>query len=156
MGLKYRITQNIARVGLALLFCILTGYLIAASSKGFKYCVLFEMDEQGVLHKELPKSLKKTQALSALTVIAGLAAKRPGTVGAGLLAASRSSLSSSFERVKSVKVLRFYHTIKVNETFAKNQIYAEKADFDFVLGYILEHVSDKAAKKARRRMKNRV
>lgn len=63
-------------VSLALLFCLLTGYLIVAASKGFKYCVLFEMDENGVLHKELPKRFKKTQALSALAVIAGLAAKK--------------------------------------------------------------------------------
>ncbi len=129
-----------------IVFCIIIAYLVVAGSKGFKYCVLFEMDEKGIVHKELPESFKKTQVLSVLAFAAGLAAKNPGAAGANLLAASRNSLTSTFSKVKSVKVLRRYHTIKLNEPFAKNQVYAENEDFDFVLEYISARVSDKAAK----------
>ena len=38
-----------------------------------------------------------------------------------------------------MKPLRRWNTIKVNEPFAKNQIYCDSEDFDFVLNYILEH-----------------
>ena len=138
--------MGVTVLGIALLCCILIAYLVVAASKGWKYCVLFEMDEEGIVHRELPKSFRKTQALSLLGVLAGLAANRPGVAGAGMLAASRSSLTSTFSKVKSVRVLRLFHTIKVSEPFAKNQIYAAEADFDFVLGYIREHVSEKAMK----------
>jgi hypothetical protein len=38
-----------------------------------------------------------------------------------------------------VKPHRRWHTINVNEPFAKNQVYTTKEDFDFVLDYILQH-----------------
>lgn len=138
--------MGVTVAGIAVIFCILIAYLVVAASKGYKYCVLFEMDEEGVVHRELPKSFRKTQALSLLTVMAGLAANRPGVAGAGLLAASKTSLASTFSQVKSVHVMRLFHTIKVSEPFAKNQVYAAEADFDFVLGYIREHVPEKAMK----------
>ena len=57
-----------------LAFCTLC-YYIYALIMGGKYCVLFEMDEDGVLHKQMPKAVKKAQIISALTVLAGLASK---------------------------------------------------------------------------------
>ncbi len=138
--------MGVTVAGIALICCLLIAYLVVAASKGWKYCVLFEMDEEGIVHRELPRSFQKTQALSLLGALAGLAANRPGVAGAGILAASRSSLASTFSKVKSVRVLRLFHTIKISEPFAKNQIYAAEADFDFVLGYIREHVSEKAMK----------
>ena len=127
--------------GIALLSCVLVAYLVVAKSKGFKYCVLFEMDEKSITHKELPKSFKKTQALSALTFIAGLAANRPGVAGAGLLAAAKNELSSEFSKVKRIKALKAFHTIKLDSLLNHNQIYAEPKDFDFVLEYISKRIS---------------
>ena len=44
-----------------------------------------------------------------------------------------------FKRVRKVKVNRAMHTIYVNELLGRNQVYAETADFDFVLHFIKEH-----------------
>lgn len=129
--------------GIAILFCILIAYLVVAKSKGYKYCVLFEMDEDGIVHRELPQSYQKTQALSELVFLVGAAANRPGVAGAGLLAATRSSLASTFSKVRRMKVLRVFHTIKLDEPFSHNQVYAEPADYDFVLDYITERIPGK-------------
>lgn len=119
-------------------FAVLTviAYLFVAKKNNWKYMVLFEMDDTGVVHKQLPKSVKKAKAIGMLNILAGLATGSPGSVGRGLLVASHTSLSSSFEAVKKVKPIRRYHVIKVNEPFAKNQIYVHDEDFDFVLEYI--------------------
>ena len=119
-------------------FAVLTviAYLIVAKRNNWKYMVLFEMDETGVVHKQLPKSVKKAKAIAMLNILAGVATGSPGSVGRGLLVASHTSLSSSFEAVRKVKPLRRYHVIKVNEPFAKNQIYVGEEDFDFVYEYI--------------------
>ena len=114
----------------------LIAYLIVAKRNNWKYMVLFEMDETGVVHKQLPKSVKKAKAIAMLNVLAGLVSGSPGSVGRGLLVASHTSLSSSFEAVKKVKPIHRYHVIKVNEPFAKNQIYVHDEDFDFVYEYI--------------------
>ncbi|MCQ2355059.1 MAG: hypothetical protein MJ102_08205 [Clostridia bacterium] len=122
--------------GIALLVCILISYLVVASSKGFKYCVLFEMDEDGIIHNELPKTFKKTQVLSELTFLIGAVANRPGVAGAGLLAAAKSAQASGFSKVKRIKALKTFHTIKLDAPLSHNQIYAEPEDYGFVLEFI--------------------
>ena len=120
-------------------FAVLTviTYLIVAKINNWKYVVLYEMDETGVVHKQLPKSVDKAKAIGMLNVLAGLATGSLGSVGRGLMVASHTSLVSSFEAVRKVKPIRRYHVIKVNEPFAKNQIYVGDEDFDFVYDYIL-------------------
>lgn len=119
-------------------FSVLTviAYLIVAKRYHGKYIVLFEMDETKVIHKQLPKTMKKAKAIGLLNVLAGLATGSPGGVGRGLLIASHDSLTSTFSFVRKVKPIRRFNVIKVNEPFAKNQIYVDKEDFDFVYEYI--------------------
>lgn len=114
-------------------------YLIVAASYGWRYVVLFEMDEDGVMNRPMKSEVKKGQAIGWITVLAGLATGRVSTVGAGMLAASRSSMYSEFPKVKEVKAIRRANVIKVNEMLGHNQVYAEDRDFDFVLNYICEH-----------------
>ena len=132
--------KGLTVTGIVLLFCIIIAYLVVAASKGFKYCVLFEMDEESVIHKELPRSFRKTQVLSELTFLIGAASLRPGVAGAGLLAAAKDSQATDFARTKHVKVLRVFHTIKLDSPLNHNQIYAEPEDFDFVLDHISKRV----------------
>ena len=47
--------------------------LIYAAIMGGKYVVMFEMDEKGVEHKQLPKQVKKAQAIALVTALAGIA-----------------------------------------------------------------------------------
>jgi len=119
------------------------GYFIYAASQGFRYCVMFEMDEEGVTHTQMPKQFKKAQAISAITMLMGATSGKPGMVGTGLLAASKPSMVSHWSSVKSVEVDCKHNVIKVNERMNKNQVYAENEDFQFVEEYIISHVSKK-------------
>ena len=106
-----------------LVFLVISGiaYLIVAAQYGGKYIVMFTMDENGIKHEQIPAQKKNAS-----------------TIG-GALAGAGISLSSDFKVVRSIKAQRRWNTIKVNEPFAKNQIYTTKEDFDFVLDYIRCH-----------------
>ena len=114
----------------------IVAYLIYAYVTGGKYCVVFEMDEKGITHIQHPKDVKKTKLIGALTVLAGIAGGRPGIVGTGILAASRTAMHSAFGDVKTLEFLPKQHLIRVNETLSRNQVYAEEEDFAFVANYI--------------------
>lgn len=118
-------------------------YFIYAAMRGFKYCVMFEMDEEGVKHTQMPRQFKKAQAMSLVLILAGMATKNPGAVGQGMLAGVKNSMVSSFSNVKSIEIFRKRNVIKVNERMNKNQVYASDQDFDFVVDYIKSHVTKK-------------
>ena len=132
----YLLTPQILIVPGILFGLSLIGYFIVAAMYGWKYVVLFEMNEEGVEHIQMPKQFEKAQALGWLIALAGMAAGSPGTAGAGILSASKSRSSSSFANVRKVIGLRHFHTIKVNELLEKNQVYAAKEDYDFVWSFI--------------------
>ncbi len=117
---------------------VLAGYFLYAAMQGGVYCVLFEMDEEGVVHRQFDKQVKKAQVVSLINVLAGIAGRSPTQVGIGLTSA-RSQMSSTFASVKSIKGMRRFETIKVNEPLGKNQVYVDKDDYDFVYDYIVEH-----------------
>ena len=119
------------------IFFVLTilGVLITAAILG-KYVVLFEMDEKEVVHIQMPRQVKKAEVIGFITVLVGAMAKNPTTMGAGLLAASKSRSSSEFANVRRVKAYRKRNLIKVNQLFNKNQVYVADEDFDFVYNYI--------------------
>ena len=119
------------------------GYLLYAAIMGGKYCAMFEMDEEGINHKQLPRQVKKAQAISALTTLAGLFAGNSTTVGVGLTSA-RSEMYTEFAKVRSVRPYPRRDLIKVNELLGKNQVYAAKEDYAFVLDYISSRVADSA------------
>ena len=114
----------------------LLGVLVLAALYGGKYVVLFEMDEEQVKHIQLPRQVKKAQAVSLITAMVGIAAKKPVTAGAGLLAAGKTSSTSVYKNVRRVVPRRALHLIKVNQRLEKNQIYVPDKDFDFVYEYI--------------------
>lgn len=118
-------------------------YFLYAAMQGFKYCVMFEMDEDGVKHTQMPRQFKKAQAMSLVLILAGMATKNPGAVGQGMLAGAKNSMVSSFSHVKSIEIFRKRNVIKVNEKLGKNQVYASNPDFDFVVDYIKSHVTKK-------------
>ena len=101
------------------------GYLVFAYIIGGKYCVVFEMDEEGINHKQHDKHVKKSELAGAITVLAGLAGGNLSTVGTGILAASRTSMLTYFDDVKELEILPKEHLICLNETLSRNQVYAE-------------------------------
>ena len=115
------------------------GYLVFAYIIGGEYCVVFEMDEEGINHKQHDKHVKKSELAGAITVLAGLAGGNLSTVGTGILAASRTSMLTYFDDVKELEILPKEHLICLNETLSRNQVYAEDEDFAFVANYIKSH-----------------
>ena len=114
-------------------------YLVVAWCFGWKYVVLFEMDEQAVRHIQVPRQFKKAQALAWLTLLAGAAAKQPDAAGAGLLSMTRNSSTSEFKNVRRIIIRPRRGLIKLNQTLARNQVYAAPEDFEFVRAYIVSH-----------------
>ena len=120
-------------------------YLVVAAVYGGKYCVVFEMDGRGVRHSQLPKQFKKAQVLGALAVLAGAAKGSFSAAGAGMLAASRSSMYTEFAKVRGGRLARKRSTIYLSEGLERNQIYTDPQDFDFVLSFVRSRVPAKAA-----------
>ena len=112
------------------------GYLIVAASYGWKYVVVFVMDENGIDHIQQQKQFKKAQVIGIVTALAGGASGNVGRVGQGMLVASHGSLSSNFKAVKKIKGYPHSNVIKVNSLFSKNQVYMPAEDYDFVWDYI--------------------
>ena len=114
------------------------GVLITAAVLG-KYVVLFEMDDKEVTHIQMPRQVKKAEVIGLITMLVGLAAKNPTTIGTGMLATARSKSTSVFSDVRWVKARRGRDLIKVNQLLSKNQVYVSDEDFDFVYNFIKSH-----------------
>lgn len=132
---------------LILIGVIILSYFIVGAQYGWKYCVLFEMDDEGVKHIMMPRQIQKKNLLADIGILAGILAGSPSVIGSNMMAKAKNSSFSSFAHVKKVKVLRRFHTIKVNEPLEKNQVYAETKDFDFILNFIRDHVSEDIRKR---------
>ncbi len=137
-------TKNMGIVLVVMLVIAFLAYLIVAGMNGWKYIVLFEMNDQGITHTQMQKQFKKAQAIGWVTAMAGLLAANPAMMGLGINTAVQSSMSSDFSKVKNIKVYRGRGVIKVNEMLNKNQVYADRADFDFVLNYIRARIPNDA------------
>ena len=122
------------------------GYLVYALIAGGKYIVLFTLDEKEVVHQQMPRSAKKGQIIGDLAILAGLATGRMGTIGTGMLAKSRTSMTTTLSDVKRLMPCPRMNMIKVNETLSKNRVYVCKEDFFLVYNFLCEHCMN--AKKA--------
>lgn len=124
-----------------LVLCLL-GYLLFAAISGGRYAVYFVMDENTVVHRQMPKQVKRAQVIAAINLMMD-----PMNSGSALLAASGMPYVSHFKKVRTVKAERKRNLIKVNEALTKNRIYVEDSeDYEFVLRYITERCP-KARKK---------
>lgn len=136
----------------ALTFCVgwvvlvTVSYYIYAAIQGGKYCVMFEMDGEGVVHCQYEKQVEKAQVLGLINVLAGVASGNPTQAGVGINSAVNTEMVSSFAEVKSIKGYKRRGVVKVNETLEKNQVYADGADYDFVFEYICEHCPNATVK----------
>ena len=118
----------------------IVAYIILACIYGWKYCVLFEMNETEIRHIQMEKQYQKAQALGWLTAMAGAAAGKPGAAGTGLLAATKNVQATEFSKVRRMRSLRTFHTIKLDGLLNHNQVYAPPEDYDFVLDYISKRI----------------
>ena len=113
-------------------------YLIVAAMYGWKYIVLFEMDNKGIVHIQQDKQFKKAQGIAWVNMFLGVAGNNISMTGHGMALKTRNTMSSDFAFVKKVTCITKRNTIKLNELFAHNQIYIEQADWEFVRDYIVK------------------
>ena len=150
-GFETEVFFNTAKVflilGLVFFVISIIAYLIVANQYGWRYMVIFEMDDKGIIHRQMEKQFDKVKAAGWLAAMIGAAAGSPSAAGAGLPAASHDSLSTDFDKVKRIKISRAYHTIYLNAPFSNNQIYVNDKDFDLVKNYILEHIPEETRSK---------
>ncbi|MCR4853883.1 MAG: hypothetical protein K5893_09870 [Prevotella sp.] len=130
---------------LLILFFFVLGYVayfILAWSYGWKYVVLFILDEKEVVHQQMPRQVKKSQVLNDLVILAGALSGRPGVAGAGFLAQSRTSSTSVLANVKKVIPCRRMNLIKVNQLLNKNRVFVCDEDYDFVFNFLCKHCTN--------------
>ena len=118
---------------------VLLSYGIVAWKYGWKYIVLFEMDEKKVAHIQLPKQYEAAQALGWLTALAGGAAGNITAAGIGMNILNKDRSVSEYTKVKKIKGVKHRHVIYVNEGLEHNQVYADDADYDFVMDFLASH-----------------
>lgn len=142
--------ENTKMFALLTLFMFVLGlvaYLIVAWIYGWHYSVLFIMDEKEVVHKQLKSTVHKARAIGRLTAVAGAASGKPGMVGMGVLAATRTSMTTSLDSVRHLIPCRRMNLIKVHERFFRNRVYVADEDFDFVYEFLRQHCPPKATKR---------
>jgi len=106
---------------------------------GGRYSILFEMDDEGVDHIEMPSRVGRTDLLARVGFMAGLASGNPTVAGSGLLALSRKRMHTPFSRVRKVVVYERKRVIKlIARDLTRNLIYAQTADFDLIRDLVVE------------------
>ena len=114
-------------------------YFFVSWYYGWKYSILFIMDEKEVVHKQLPGTEGKARAIGKLTALVGVAGGKPGMMGMGILAATRTSMSTSYSSVRRIIPCRRQHLIRMRERFSRNMVFVGDEDFDFVYQYLSDH-----------------
>lgn len=135
----WNITSGFFLLYLVFLFIGYIAYVIVAWSYGWKYVVLFTLDEKELVHQQMPRQMKKARVLGALTALVGAVAGKPGVMGSGVLAASRSTLTSELANVERLIPRRRLNLIKVNQLLFKNRVFVPDEDFDFVYDFLCQH-----------------
>jgi hypothetical protein len=126
---------------LMLVFAVIgiIAYTILAWSYGWKYVILFTMDKKEVVHQQMPRQVKKAQVLEALAALVGGATGNLGMVGTGVLAASRTTSTSTLVNVRKLIPVRWMNLIRVNQLLQKNRVYIPDEDFDFVYDFLCQN-----------------
>lgn len=132
---------------LGLLALVALAYSVYALILGKKYCVIFEMNEKTISHKQLDRQFKKAEVISFLTTLVGGAAGSTPAMGAGLLAGTRNEMVTQFNKVKKIVVKRNRSVIYLASGPFWNQIYVRKEDFDFVLDFITKRLPQRVKTK---------
>ena len=122
-------------LGIFIVLSIL-GYVVYAAMNGGKYCVVFTMDDEGILHEQQAKQAKKAELVADLLVLAGALAGNLTTIGMGLSSARRTSMYTSFAGTKKLIANAKKGRININATLDRNIVYCDDSDFNFVWNYI--------------------
>ena len=103
------------------------------------YCMVYEMDENGVEFRQIDKQFEKQKVIAKLAAFTGALTGNLGLLGSALYNMTAQSAYSDFNKVYSVRSFKERNLIKVNSPFLFNQVYAQDEDFDFVENFIRDH-----------------
>lgn len=117
---------------------LILGYLLYAAIMGGKYVVDFTMDDNEIIHAQVPEQAKKTEKIGTATMIAGVLTGKPSMVGMGITS-SRNVSTTEFKYVRKVILIPRRSVIKLHGG-GNNEVYADGEDFDFVSEHIRAHV----------------
>ncbi len=103
-----------ARYGLYLLAALflLTALFIAVVYRG-KYDVEYRLDGKGIHARTQNKQAKKNRVVNLTAIALGLASGKPGTAGAGILAAAKQAQYQSWEGIDKIDTNPGNHIIRV-------------------------------------------
>ncbi len=122
---------------------LILGYLLYAAIMGGSCIVDFAMDEKKLVYAQSAKQAKKAEDIGTAAVIMGLLAHNRGAVSAGYGAAVRTASTVEFDSVKKVVADKKRSVIKIR-SIGWDHVYADGDDFDFVSGWIRNHVPETA------------
>ncbi len=132
--------QSLIVPGILLVLSVL-GYGVMALMYGGHYQVYFSLDEQGITHEVKSEQQRRVslvmRIITLLITLLAFMTRKPGLIGPALLV--RYAQRVSFEKVRSVKEVRWCHAIKVNELFEHAQVYAHPEDYAWLLFFISSH-----------------
>ena len=106
------------------------GYAINAMVNGGKYCAVFSMNNEKIIHAQSKKQVDKGRILAIISTLTF----NDYATGLSLLASEK--FTTSYQNVKSIRIEPDKDLIRVNETFVKNQIYVQSHQMEFVADYI--------------------
>ena len=132
-------TTALAFAGIIVFMLVISiiSYYIWARLSGGRYAIMFEMDETGIVHKQMDRQVKKNEIVAKIGLAAAVLGGSPGVAGTAMLAASVNTWKSDFRSVRRIIPKRRRHLIKVNELLTKNRIFVDDMqDYEFVLDYI--------------------
>lgn len=120
-------------------------YFIYAKMIGGHYRMIFEMDERGLKHTQLPENKEGADMLMDLEMLIASGSPDPFLALSGMLAKNHVSLYTSFARVKKIRTDRRDGFIQLNAPLSKNMLWVCPEDYPMVEAFIRERVPNKEA-----------
>lgn len=117
---------------------LIISYPIYCLLSNGKYCVLFEMDDKGIMHTRMEKKVKREDLVEWLWAANEILDSRLLSTGLGIATASEASMETVFSEVRKMSVSEKGKTITLVCRITRNQVYVPAEKFEFVKKYILE------------------
>ncbi len=139
-------TQVYTIVAGILLGLFIIAYPLYILVSGGRYSILFEMDDKGIDHVQMPaRGVDRTDLLARAGFVAGLASGNLSAAGASVLALSRKRMHTSFSNVRKIIIYERKQVIKlISRDMTRNLIYSEVKDFALIKDLMLERCPPEA------------
>lgn len=124
---------------------------------GGKNKLSFSMDSNGVFSETRQEQAKKGRIISFLAIIAGLFARKPAVIGAGMLSGARGATEGiKWKDVQEIKYKPSSRTIILKQNiFHRIYVFCLPENYTEVTEYIQARMQEVQTKKARKEKKTR-